>query len=240
MTSPGIEIRWGSYDNYNEGTFKIVDPEQRAALRPKLRRAIGMTHEGLEDHDITLTEKKYLDVYRVKPFYRYGSLAATPTSKTMWLFLRPHQLYGHIDVGFMAHSILHEIIHAIRQEKIPVDTIGEMTATEGLAYVADYLFYERAPIWQYSKYANRPPVVERVAALPKSDIDRRLERLRGALNEDWSGQEGEPWMKPRKESVRGMGEVDILGIAAVYRQVKAGREISEMLHLPTSEVLGLD
>lgn len=235
MTSPGIEIRWGSYDNENYGSFKITDPEQRTALRPKLHRAVDMAIDGLLDYEVEITDRKYLDVYKVRP--RYGIMAAATTSKRMQMFLRPHQLGGHLDVGYAAHAILHEGLHAIRMETIPMKSIGERSATEGIAYVADYLFKKKVPHWKYKQTS----VVERVMALPKRDITRHHKKLAAIHNADLSSPESDFWLMAQLHgNIKSLSTAEIVGINTVYRQVQAGRTIGELLHLSTSEVLGFE
>lgn len=236
MTDPGIEIRWGSYDNYNEGSFRITDPEQREILRPKIQRAVGMAIEGLADYQVALTDRKYLDVYEVVPYYYNGTVASATTSKTMQLYLRPHQMGGHLDIGYMAHSVLHESLHAIRKESMPSLTVGELGATEGIAYVSEYLFKKKVPHWRMPT-----SIVDHVIALPDHEIATQSEELVKIMDEDLYGKKDESWLKPRRRGVMGrFHETEVIGIATVYRQVLAGREISELLRLPAAEVLGLE
>lgn len=235
MTIPGIEIRWGSYNNDRYGSYKITDTEQRKVLRPKLQQALEMVIRAMPDYSLEINNKKYLDVYRVKPFYFYT--AATSTSKTMQLFLRPHQLYGRLDVGRVSQTLFHEYVHAARMEKIAPKSLGELAATEGIAYVADYFYGKNTKCWSY----NRTPIVEQVMEWPRLAIETQRRNLSKLQHEKAFDPQGNHWLRVGSaRQLSGLCGAEVIGINAVYRQVEAGRAIGELLHLPASEILGLE
>lgn len=237
MTNPGIEIRWGAKDYPDEGNYRIQNAEQRQRIRPKIASAAQIAIEAVAGYGIGLTSQKYAYLYAASP--RSKDFMAAITTKTMTICLSPGASWGRIDEGFYAAKIGHELAHQERAVLIPEETVGETAATEGVAYHLDYLIRTdgRIRTWKYPQ----TPVVEQIAA-GGLKLQRELDRLYTALESDFDKSIHDPAMEHwhRRYRVLGIRAIDLVGIAAVGGQLRAGYDIAELWNTPAIGALGYE
>lgn len=238
MTAPSIEIRWGDRDYPEDGILGINEPVQRDMLRPKIERAIDVARWGLDTFGVEWSEPKRIVVHSLAPNLRNHTMAHAVTAKTMHLYLLNSAARGRFNTGAYGLALLHELMHGIRLEKIPILTLGEAAATEGISYISEYTFYDNSGAWQ----DKRDYLTETVLAMPR----KYLLGLRDELQEDFSGRFWEDdmhkkWMTPLSTpKLVGVRKIDIVGIDAVAEQVNSGFEIADLQKMPAHRVLGLE
>ncbi len=228
MVKPGIELRWG------EG---FESPQKRATIRSLLETSVELTRDGLTEFQIGLTDRKRVVIHNLN---RPSCLAETPTPKTIHLYLRPYLMAETEINSFRISGILfHELVHSVRMETYQPNSSLEFAATEGLAYVADRKFSDSL----YSMF-DRPKygigLVGRVAMMP--EIIRRQYRrdfIKAATpDEGTSNDVYKEWILDGIPKFP-LGKGVVVGIDAVSKHIQAGREIADLIDLPTNEVLAV-
>ena len=227
MANPGIELRWGvGFDS----------PDERALVQPLLQTALEITRDGLAELQLDVTDRKRVVVHQLKVADR---VADASTSKTIGLYLRPTMMeQTELNSFWISNLMLHEIVHCMRMERYAITSSSEIAATEGLAYVADrqfknslYRSYGRKEygIGLVGRIAMIPPVILRQYRQGFLRATRPHQEICEEVNQEWI-LDTVPYYF--------VGKGVMVGIDAVSRHVAAGRQIADLIHLPTSEVLG--
>jgi hypothetical protein len=182
-----------------------------------------------------LTGRKYAYYHAVGA--RYSGFAEAPTNKTSHYFLKPGAINGRIDVGLVAYKTLHELVHKFRGELYATDTVGELAATEGVAYNIDHLSRKDGFIstWNYSQ-ATIMQCMHKVSRREMSELYDEL--AKDMYKPIYDDEMLKKWWRPRREV--GVRMIDLVGIAAVKSQLRQGYAAADIWQLPAAAALGYE
>lgn len=229
--SPGIEIR--RHDS--------ISLEQWAVLRPKLRLSADMAIEIASEYGMELSDRKYAN-FQAAENPRSPEFAEAITSKTSNYFFSPSYANGRIDIGFVARKMFHELVHQFREEVHPTDvvgeTVGDLAATEGLAFNLEYLSVKQGLVRQWNY--QFPSLYECVLGMSVGEVSDLYDELAEDIHKPIYDEDMiEKWWSARNRKL-GARAIDAVGILAVREQLRQGYVASEIWRLPTLEVLGYD
>lgn len=221
MANPEIEIAWGG------GQWRPVD---RRACRPAVAVALSLASDGLDYFGIECQAPKRAEVCRVGR--RYPDSGASSDAKNFELYIQHNPVIKRRKVErftpFIASTSFHEIVHCVRYEAVPEDTLLEICASEGIAHVAES---------QFDKILLSPSELS-PQRTPEWDTGLQAELLEAMALDEGEPDSYEAWFDNSGSLVYPPAGVS-LGVLAVQRKVDAGYEIADIITMPTEEILDL-
>lgn len=129
----------------------------------------------------------------------------------------------------LTSTVVHEVIHNARAERYTYKGDLEMIASEGLAYVGEYLFSR-----QRGKRYSRPALTRRELAYDQR-IEQKFIKMASASKRSpeyrqWAGE----YAKGKPHSER-----DLFAIQRVYSQVRSKYALEDLIEMPARRVLDL-
>jgi hypothetical protein len=224
VANPSIEIVRGG--GWTESLWREA--------QPTVEEAADYTTDGLSDLGVEYSIPKKGKIVRARQSFPNGfeGLAFDERSFRIHTVLPVHEPWRE-DRLIAQWSLVafHEAMHCIRSERgFDVnDSQVEVMANEGLAYVGEHLHHRR-------HFVKELPSFLKVADLrlnPVLDVKYGHELAKGSdtiAAKKWSDEQS------AHDTLR---DAELYGAQRVYRQLRRGYALNDLVQMPPEEVLGL-
>jgi hypothetical protein len=212
----------------------VPDTKLKDVFGKPLRESLQLAREGLAEFKIPIEDRKRVVVTSQPPDVVWVGEAST--SKTQRIYINSTEVAsGEIDVSLFACRILHEAIHQVRMQTLPLSSMREIAATEGVASVGDYEFL----IGLDPHYDGETRTVDRARSVSPRLL-RQWYKTFVQIQPKVAYVDDPDYIEWFDSSVPliGSSKGDILGINAATNRLEEGWTMAELITAPTDTVLG--
>lgn len=241
MSSPTeIELVWGR-GKWNKS--------KRQVLRPWIEAAVGIAESGLGFLGLE-TDRNIRMTVGLATAEINSEASADPLNRVVDIYIPNKDIKRkkmHRIFGGLALTTFHEIVHIVRADKYSEEDLVETAATEGLAYMAEYILASEilTPEETQDNF-NDELMLSGVAeqrlikdfARDSAVIDSLIDENGTVDIDDFDLASGilDRWFNPPGKS---FPEGASLGFTAVSRLIGLGVGFSEVFQMPAEEIMRL-